>query len=332
MSHTACRLSRSLFGSVQEERVQDADSVWQQQQAHQQHSCTLDECFQFYTKEEQVPPRGGRSGAGPLAGWAGPLGGWSLTVPWLPLQLAQDDAWRCPHCQALQQGVVKLSLWTLPDILIIHLKRFCQVGERRNKLSTLVKFPLSGLDMAPHVAQRSTGPKGAPGPWPSWKQPACLPTSYPPDFLYDLYAVCNHQGSLQGGHYTGETASRPVATAATPVAVALASTCPGDSHPWDAELTRALCPSCPLTCCTPGTCQRADIGWSQVGGGNGKPVMPEFSDGIRYGRVVVGIWGERPSSSVMQPKAFSLSDLVFFHSPGDLQWGLTVKLGGTWRE
>ncbi|XP_058415697.1 ubiquitin carboxyl-terminal hydrolase 43 isoform X2 [Diceros bicornis minor] len=153
-----------LFGSLQEERVQDADSVWRQQQAHQHHSCTLDECFQFYTKEEQ---------------------------------LAQDDAWKCPHCKALQQGVVKLSLWTLPDILIIHLKRFCQVGERRNKLSTLVRFPLSGLDMAPHVAQRSTSPKPAPGPWPSWKQPACLPTSYPLDFLYDLYAVCNHHGSLQ---------------------------------------------------------------------------------------------------------------------------------------
>lgn len=44
----------SLFGSIPEERVQDADSVWRQQQAHQQHSCTLDECFQFYTKEEQV--------------------------------------------------------------------------------------------------------------------------------------------------------------------------------------------------------------------------------------------------------------------------------------
>ncbi|XP_028390167.2 ubiquitin carboxyl-terminal hydrolase 43 isoform X3 [Phyllostomus discolor] len=153
-----------LFGSLQEERVQEADSVWQQQQAHQQHSCTLDECFQFYTKEEQ---------------------------------LAQDDAWKCPHCKALQQGMVKLSLWTLPDILIIHLKRFCQVGERRNKLSTLVKFPLCDLNMAPHVAQRSSGAKPMPGPWPSWKQPACLPTSYPPDFLYDLYAVCNHHGSLQ---------------------------------------------------------------------------------------------------------------------------------------
>lgn len=158
-----------LFGSLQEERVQDAESVWRQQQAHQQPSCTLDECFQSYTKEEQ---------------------------------LAQDDAWKCPHCQVLQQGVVKLSLWTLPDILIIHLKRFCQVGERRNKLSTLVKFPLSGLNMAPHVARRSTNSKAGTGTWSSWKQPICLPTTYPMDFLYDLYAVCNHHGSLQGGHYT----------------------------------------------------------------------------------------------------------------------------------
>jgi hypothetical protein len=65
----------SLFGSLQEERVQDADSVWRQQQAHQQHSCTLDECFQSYTKEEQVLP------CGPLLGWEGdslPCGG--LTV------------------------------------------------------------------------------------------------------------------------------------------------------------------------------------------------------------------------------------------------------------
>uniref|UniRef100_A0A8B9G8R5 ubiquitinyl hydrolase 1 n=1 Tax=Amazona collaria TaxID=241587 RepID=A0A8B9G8R5_9PSIT len=117
-----------------------------QQQAHgQQHSCTLDECFQLYTKEEQLAP---------------------------------DDAWRCPHCKVPQQGTVKLSLWTLPDILIIHLKRFHQVAEHRHKLTTLVRFPLRGLDMAPHVA--------AP----------------PRDSLYDLYAVCNHHGSLQSGHYT----------------------------------------------------------------------------------------------------------------------------------
>ncbi|NXE30423.1 UBP43 hydrolase, partial [Ardeotis kori] len=45
-----------LFGNIQEEVVQDAESVRLQQQAHrQQQSCTLDECFQLYTKEEQVP-------------------------------------------------------------------------------------------------------------------------------------------------------------------------------------------------------------------------------------------------------------------------------------
>lgn len=48
-------LSTSLFGSIQEEVVKDAESVRSQQQQHlQQHSCTLDECFQLYTKEEQV--------------------------------------------------------------------------------------------------------------------------------------------------------------------------------------------------------------------------------------------------------------------------------------
>uniref|UniRef100_A0A670YXW9 ubiquitinyl hydrolase 1 n=1 Tax=Pseudonaja textilis TaxID=8673 RepID=A0A670YXW9_PSETE len=152
-----------LFGNIQEEVVEDAESVRLKQQLHQQqHSCTLNECFQLYTKEEQLAP---------------------------------DDAWRCPHCQVLQQGMVKLSLWTLPDILIIHLKRFRQVGEQRHKLSTLVHFPLQGLDMAPHVAKRSRGSK-----WGSWKQ--SLTEEGQCTFLYDLYAVCNHHGSLHGGHYT----------------------------------------------------------------------------------------------------------------------------------
>ncbi|XP_067403868.1 ubiquitin carboxyl-terminal hydrolase 43 [Emydura macquarii macquarii] len=159
----------SLFGSIQEEVVQDTESVRLQQQAHQQHSCTLDECFQLYTKDEQLAPA---------------------------------DAWRCPHCQLLQQGVVKLSLWTLPDILIIHLKRFRQAGECRAKLSSLVRFPLRGLSMAPHVAKRSQAGTQAPGHWASTKQPPYFPESSQLDFLYDLYAVCNHHGSMQGGHYT----------------------------------------------------------------------------------------------------------------------------------
>ncbi|XP_074967778.1 ubiquitin carboxyl-terminal hydrolase 43 [Phalacrocorax aristotelis] len=159
-----------LFGNIQEEVVQDAESVRLQQQAHrQQHSCTLDECFQLYTKEEQLAP---------------------------------DDAWRCPHCKVPQQGTVKLSLWTLPDILIIHLKRFRQVAEHRHKLTTLVRFPLRGLDMAPHMAQRGQAGGQLLGRWAPWQPPLCLPPSCPRDYLYDLYAVCNHHGSMQGGHYT----------------------------------------------------------------------------------------------------------------------------------
>ncbi|XP_048104530.1 ubiquitin carboxyl-terminal hydrolase 43a [Alosa alosa] len=161
------KVKECLFGNIQEEVVKDMESVRVQQQQHlQQHSCTLDECFQLYTKEEQLAP---------------------------------DDAWKCPHCKQLQQGMVKMSLWTLPDILILHLKRFRQVGERRNKLSTLVRFPLTGLDMAPHVVKRSQSMRNL-GPWPAaWKQPEA---TLPHDFLYDLYALCNHHGGMHGGHYT----------------------------------------------------------------------------------------------------------------------------------
>ncbi|KAF3687520.1 Ubiquitin carboxyl-terminal hydrolase 43 [Channa argus] len=166
-----------LFGNIQEEVVKDAESVRNQQQEHlQQPSCTLDECFQLYTKEEQLAP---------------------------------DDAWKCPHCKQLQQGMVKMSLWTLPDILILHLKRFRQVGERRNKLSTVVRFPLTGLDMAPHVVKRSQSIKNLNlGAWPpSWKEPSGqhqqpADMNLPHDYQYDLYAVCNHHGGMHGGHYT----------------------------------------------------------------------------------------------------------------------------------
>ncbi|KAK2833855.1 hypothetical protein Q5P01_017744 [Channa striata] len=162
------RIKDCLFGNIQEEVVKDAESVRNQQQQHvQQYSCTLDECFQLYTKEEQLAP---------------------------------DDAWKCPHCKQLQQGMVKMSLWTLPDILILHLKRFRQVGERRHKLTTFVHFPLAGLDMAPHMVSRNHNSHHPPLQ-PGWKQ-SRRPDTTSPDFLYDLYAVCNHHGGMHGGHYT----------------------------------------------------------------------------------------------------------------------------------
>ncbi|XP_026859197.2 ubiquitin carboxyl-terminal hydrolase 43 [Electrophorus electricus] len=163
------RIKDCLFGNIQEEVVKDSESVRTQQQQHvQQHSCTLDECFQLYTKEEQLAP---------------------------------DDAWKCPHCKQLQQGMLQMSLWTLPDILILHLKRFRQVGERRNKLSTLVRFPLTGLDMAPHMVKRSNCAR-LPSGWKQQTHQSAEASQHAQDFLYDLYAVCNHHGGMHGGHYT----------------------------------------------------------------------------------------------------------------------------------
>ncbi|XP_045889183.1 ubiquitin carboxyl-terminal hydrolase 31 isoform X2 [Micropterus dolomieu] len=158
-----------LFGHTEEEYIPDAESVYlHREQHHQPQACTLAQCFQLYTKEEQLAP---------------------------------DDAWRCPHCKQLQQGRIKLSLWTLPDVLILHLKRFRQEGDRRVKMQNMVKFPLMGMDMAPHVVKRSQSSWSLPSHWSPWRRPYGLGRN-PDDYLYDLYAVCNHHGNMHGGHYT----------------------------------------------------------------------------------------------------------------------------------
>ncbi|XP_049758994.1 ubiquitin carboxyl-terminal hydrolase 31 isoform X2 [Elephas maximus indicus] len=163
-----------LFVNAEDEYIPDAESVrLQKERHHQPQTCTLSQCFQLYTKEERLAP---------------------------------DDAWRCPHCKQLQQGSITLSLWTLPDVLIIHLKRFRQEGDRRMKLQNMVKFPLTGLDMTPHVVKRSQSSWSLPSHWSPWRRPYGLGRD-PEDYIYDLYAVCNHHGTMQGGHYTGSTSS-----------------------------------------------------------------------------------------------------------------------------
>ncbi|XP_055045920.2 ubiquitin carboxyl-terminal hydrolase 31 isoform X1 [Misgurnus anguillicaudatus] len=158
-----------LFGHTEEEYIPDAESVYMhREQHHQPQACTLAQCFQLYTKEEQLAP---------------------------------DDAWRCPHCRQLQQGRIKLSLWTLPDVLILHLKRFRQDADRRVKMQNMVRFPLIGMDMAPHVVKRSQSSWSLPSHWSPWRRPYGLGRN-PDDYLYDLYAVCNHHGNMHGGHYT----------------------------------------------------------------------------------------------------------------------------------
>ena len=97
-----------------------------------------------------------------------------------PEQLSEDDSWYCPHCKAHVQADKKLDLWHLPEVLVVHLKRFCYTRSSREKITTQVDFPLEGLDLGRFLLR---------------PEPGVLP-------LYDCYAVSNHYGSLGGGHYT----------------------------------------------------------------------------------------------------------------------------------
>lgn len=90
--------------------------------------------------------------------------------------------WNCPSCKEKRVAIKKLDISRLPPILVIHFKRFyvdpkeymCNVYRKKQ---TYIEFPLEELDMSEFTAAHT-------------------------DTLYNLYAVSNHYGSMEGGHYT----------------------------------------------------------------------------------------------------------------------------------
>ncbi|XP_028789871.1 ubiquitin carboxyl-terminal hydrolase 8 [Neltuma alba] len=94
--------------------------------------------------------------------------------------LGPDDMWFCPKCKKPQQATKKLDLWRLPEILVVHLKRFSFSRYFKNKLETFVDFPINDLDLSTYVAHKNS----------------------PSSPHYELYAISCHYGGLGGGHYT----------------------------------------------------------------------------------------------------------------------------------
>nr|KAF6360876.1 ubiquitin specific peptidase 11 [Myotis myotis] len=97
--------------------------------------------------------------------------------------LEKENPWYCPNCKQHQLATKKLDLWTLPETLIIHLKRFSYTKFSREKLDTLVEFPIRDLDFSEFVIKPQD-------------------ESAPELYKYDLIAVSNHYGGLRDGHYT----------------------------------------------------------------------------------------------------------------------------------
>jgi hypothetical protein len=95
-----------------------------------------------------------------------------------PEILDERNMWFCPHCRKHVRAKKQLDIWKVPDVLIIHLKRFGG-GRYAKKLDTYVDFP-DQINMRQYVV----------GPQKNY------------DNLYRLYGVSNHMGGMGGGHYT----------------------------------------------------------------------------------------------------------------------------------
>jgi len=123
-------------------------------------------------------------------------------------RLSGEERWYCPRCKDRVEATKALSLWKLPTVLLVHLKRFSfQNGSSgggtggssgwhsggwqakspwslgAQKLNHKVDFALEGLDM---------GAQGA--------LPASSPQKVEP--IFDLFALVDHFGSCGYGHYT----------------------------------------------------------------------------------------------------------------------------------
>merc|ERR1719153_1383272 len=88
-----------------------------------------------------------------------------------------DEMPTCEKCKARRRCTKRYSLYRLPKILVVHLKRFSQSDRFKQKLSSTVTFPLTGLSLSRYTDSVSSS-------------------------TYSCYAVSNHSGTLYSGHYT----------------------------------------------------------------------------------------------------------------------------------
>ena len=57
----------------------------------------------------------------------------------------------CGKCKQHVEATKSMELWSVPDVLVLHLKRFSYSRWARDKIETDVHFPLDGLDVSPYV-------------------------------------------------------------------------------------------------------------------------------------------------------------------------------------
>ena len=93
--------------------------------------------------------------------------------------LDEGNGWKCGNCKKRVTITKKFSIFYVPRLLIICLKRFSRSGYGYSKNQAFINFPIENLDMGKYIC----------GPDKQYSK-------------YDLFAVSQHYGGTGGGHYT----------------------------------------------------------------------------------------------------------------------------------
>ena len=100
-----------------------------------------------------------------------------------PESLDGDNAWFNDKTGQKENALRKISFWSLPDVMIIDLKRWNgnsnQNKSHQNKSHQNVDVPLVDADFSKYIKGYNAA-----------------------SYIYDLFGVCNHSGGAMGGHYT----------------------------------------------------------------------------------------------------------------------------------
>jgi len=85
--------------------------------------------------------------------WKKEIAGFSSSFSFSPLHLDSIALFwakmiiirNCPKCKQFRDAKKQLSIWKMPEILLVHFKRFSFTGIWRDKVETFIDFPIRCL-------------------------------------------------------------------------------------------------------------------------------------------------------------------------------------------
>lgn len=123
--------------------------------------------------------------------------------------LDENNKWHCPRCKRFTRLTKKISITRLPEVLIIHFKRFeMNSGGYISKKESFVTYPVDEvLDLTSYWPEVGTSlNSNGDSAMDKAKEQQILSTlpsrNQQSPFRYKLYGVVEHFGNLSTGHYT----------------------------------------------------------------------------------------------------------------------------------